>query len=45
MTTRTALFVVTAALEVGAGLILLVAPAVAIGLLFGDSANQTAVAV
>jgi hypothetical protein len=45
MTTRTALFAVTAAMEVGAGLVLLVAPALAIGLLFGDSANQTAVAV
>src|SRR6188508_1580806 len=45
MTTRTALFAVTAAMEVGAGLVLLVAPALAIGLLFGDTANQTAVAV
>jgi len=45
MTTRTELFAVTAVMEVGAGLILVVAPAPAIGLLFDDSVNQTAVAI
>jgi hypothetical protein len=43
--TRTQLFVVTAVIEVGAGLALLVAPSPAIKLLFGPSEIATAVAI
>ena len=39
LTSVTPLFIVTAAIEVGAGLTLLVAPAVVIGLLFGPAVD------
>jgi hypothetical protein len=41
----TQFFVVTAAMEIGAGLGLLVAPALIVGLLFGSSDIQTGVAI
>jgi hypothetical protein len=43
--TRTSFFMVTAMMEVGAGLSLLVVPALVISLLFGPSGIQPAVAV
>jgi hypothetical protein len=43
--TPTQFFVVTAVLEIGAGLVLLVAPAVVIRLLFDSSEIQTGVAI
>ena len=43
--TPTPFFVVTAVMEVGAGLVLLVAPALVIRLLFGSSEIQTGVAM
>jgi hypothetical protein len=43
--TPTQFFVVTAAMEVGAGVVLLVAPALVIRLLFGSSDIQTGVAI
>ena len=43
--TPTRFFVVTAVLELGAGLILLAAPGLVIGLLFGPSEIQPAVAI
>ena len=44
-TVTTPFFVVTAVLEVGAGLALLIAPALAITLVFGSSATEPAVAL
>jgi hypothetical protein len=43
--TSTRFFAVTAGLELGAGLALILAPALVIRLLFGPAENQTAVAI